>query len=166
MNVTIIYETAPDGFRAKQFSDQLAARLTDGHDPNLNLWNFWVLGIPEIRNISASMAATADVVIFSMSEMRTLDGQVKDWIKMWPCLDEYGRPFVVALHSETVSADAPIYAELCRAVKYKGLDFLSSTCRGAETFLCDEEFYKRASRETEEGPQRKRHYEPAGHAVK
>ena len=66
-SVTIVYESMEAGKRAERLSDQLVAEAAADGAFELNLWNFDVLGIPEIRNAAASAAAIADMVILSMS---------------------------------------------------------------------------------------------------
>ena len=59
-NLTIVYESVEEGKRAKRFCDQFIAEAAIERPFELNLWNFGVLGIPEIRNTAASTAAIAD----------------------------------------------------------------------------------------------------------
>lgn len=135
-NVTIIYETASDGMSAKRFSDQLATEVAGEYEliVNLNVWNFQVIGIPEIRNTSASTAALADVVIFAMSQTKALPRHVEDWIEMWSWLIDRGDPAVIMLVAGTVAPGAPVHAELKRAAMRKGLDFFRSRVGGASEY--------------------------------
>lgn len=122
LNVTIIYETAADGFRAKRLSDQLAMEVADDHDINLHVWNFQVLALPEIREIAAKTAATADVVILSVSGSESLPKHLVEWIALWPCFKDFKNPAVYTLYADSVHEKAPIRADLTRMGK--DLNFL------------------------------------------
>ena len=65
-NVVIIYEDSAAGKRAKHFYDRVIRTLVDQCDFGLDLWNFQVLGVPEIGKSAAKAAARADFVILSM----------------------------------------------------------------------------------------------------
>ena len=94
LNLTIIYESMEAGKRAKLFSDQLIAETALDGVPELNLWNFGVLGIPDVRNRSASAASIADVVILSLSGTTPLPPRTLEWIEMWTWLIDGRKPAV------------------------------------------------------------------------
>ena len=95
-NLTIIYESTEAGKRAKRCSDQFIVETALDCAFELNLWNFGVLGIPEVRNKSASTASIADMVILSMSGTVPLSAHALEWIEMWIWLIDGRRPAVVA----------------------------------------------------------------------
>jgi len=128
-NVTIIYESLPDGMRAKRFADQLAAKGAGNLELNLNIWNFLVLGISEIRNVAASAAATADVVIFSLSGAKEFPPQVREWMEMWSWLIDRMRPMVVAIFAAPAAGVVPIRACLRSVAMRKGLNFYAAVPR-------------------------------------
>jgi hypothetical protein len=127
-NVTIIYEAEADGIHAKLVSDQLACSLAGDRELNLNVWSFRVLGIPNIRNIAASAAAEADIVIFSMSGTTPLPPHTEEWIETWAWLINRSRPGVITLFANTGAWSDPIRDRLHRIAKRKDLDFVAAVC--------------------------------------
>ena len=126
-NVTIIYEAVRDGIRAKWFSDQLAAKAAGECELNLNIWNFRVLRIHEVRNIAASLAAAADVVIFSMSGEREFPPTVQEWIEMWSWLIDLSHPMVIAIFAIPAAGFVSVRNRLQSVAIRKGLNFLAAT---------------------------------------
>lgn len=125
LSVAIFYETAADGIRAKLFSDRVTARVTNGQRVamNANVWSFKVLAIPEILYLASIAAATADLVIFSFTDTKTLPQQLQDWITTWSSLVKGRHPFMVALLASPVGGAAPVHAELRRAATREGICF-------------------------------------------
>ena len=136
-NLTIIYESVEAGKRAKRFSDQFVAEAALERPLKLNLWNFRVLGIPEVRNTAASTAAVSDVVILSMSGTVPLPARTVEWIEMWIWLIDGRRPMVVALFAEPHRQGAAIRAYLRKSTVRKKLDFFP-ILPGAGTVLTRE----------------------------
>ena len=122
-SVTIIYESVEAGKRAKRLSDQLVVKAAANGAFELNLWNFGVLGIPEVRNAAASSAALADLVILSMGGAVPLPKQAVEWVKMWTWLIDGHKPAVVALFAAQHPECAAIGAYLRRSTVSKKLDF-------------------------------------------
>ena len=123
--VAVIYECMDTGKRAKRFSDQLAVELTANRGLDLNLWNFWVLGLREARNAAASTAATADLVIFSMDGRNPLPVRLEKWIEMWLWLIDGHKPAVAVLFAAPDAESAPVQTYLRRGAANKRLDFFS-----------------------------------------
>ena len=121
--LTIVYESMEEGKRAKRFSDQFMTETALDCTFELNLWNFGVLEIPEIRNMAASTGATADLVILSVSGAVPLPAQAVEWIEMWTWLIDGRRPAVVALFADHHCQSAAIRAYLRRNALSKKLDF-------------------------------------------
>ncbi len=122
-NLTIIYESAEAGKRAKRLGDQLIVRAGAQGAVQLDLWNFGVLGIPAVRNAAASAAAVADLVIFSMSGKVPLPEKTVEWVEMWTWLIDGRRPAVVALFAAQNSRCAAIQNYLRQSACSKNLDF-------------------------------------------
>jgi hypothetical protein len=122
-SVAIIYETVETGKRAKRLSDQLIAEAAAADAFELNLWNFDVLAITEVRNAAASAAAMADLVIFSLSGTSPLPKQAMEWIRMWIWLIDGHKPAVVALFAARRPECAAIGAYLRHTTVGKKLDF-------------------------------------------
>lgn len=131
-NLTIIYESTDAGKRAKLFSDRFIAETALDCTFELSLWNFGVLGIPEIRNTAANTAAMADVVILSMSGTVPLPAQAVEWIKMWTWLIDGHRPAVVALFAYHHREGTAIRTYLRRSIVSKKLDFFPVVPRARE----------------------------------
>ena len=131
-NLTIVYESIDAGKRAKCFCDQFIAEAAIDCPFELNLWNFGVLGIPEVRNMAASTAAIADMVILSMSGTVPLPAQTVEWIEMWTWLIDGRRPAVVALFADHHRHGAAIRAYLRRSTSSKKLDFFPIVPRVGE----------------------------------
>ena len=137
LNVTILYECLDTGKHAKRFTDRLAAELADVERAHraldLNLWSFGVLGLREVRNDSVGLAATADLVILSMSGKHPLPTQVEAWIEMWTWLIDGHKPAVVALFAAPDTRAGRTRTYLRRAAVSKGLKFFPHTiCAGAD----------------------------------
>jgi hypothetical protein len=96
-NVVIIYEDIAVGKRAKRFYDRVIRELVHECNFRLKLWNFQVLGIPEIRSSAVKAAAQADFVILSMYRKAQLSAQTRDWIERWLWLITDNKSALVAL---------------------------------------------------------------------
>ena len=131
LRVTILYECLDTGKHAKRFTDQLAVELADVEAADraldLNLWSFGVLGMRQVRNDSVGTAATADLVVLSMSGKNPLPAQVEEWIEMWTWLIDGHKPAVVALFAAPDTKAARTRAYLRRAALSKGLKFFPHT---------------------------------------
>ena len=132
ISVAIIYESVADGIRAKLFSDQVIARATDGPGGavNLNLWSFKVLGIPEILYLASIATATADLVIISVADTKTLPWQFQNWLTMWSGLVKGRQQFMLALFANPVDGNAPVRDELQKAATRAGIQFYTRTDHG------------------------------------
>jgi hypothetical protein len=124
-NMAIIYEAPQDGIHAKSFGDRLIAEVANEHALTLGVWSFQVLGIAQIRNIAASAAAIADVVILSMSGTKPLSPQIEEWLELWCWLIDQGHPAVFALFGTSNTEATHICADLQRTALRKGLDFFA-----------------------------------------
>ncbi len=123
LRVVIIYETLVDGISAKRFSEQVIAKVENGQnlDVNMNVWSLSMLGIPEILNLADVAAATADIVIISITDTKSLPRQLKDWIALWTSLGKGSHPFVAALFSNAVNGNASIHEEMRRVAMHAGV---------------------------------------------
>jgi hypothetical protein len=140
-SVTIIYESIDAGKRAKRLSDRVVAEAAAEDAFELNLWNFGVLGIPQVRNAAASAAAIADVVILSMSGTTPLPEQTVEWVEMWTWLIDGRRPAVVALFAAQNSRCVAIQTYLRRSACSKKLDFFPIMNVAAMDPQLDEEIF-------------------------
>jgi len=95
--VVVIYEDGPTGRRAKHFYDKLIHELEDECAFSLQLWNFQVLAIPELRESAVESAAQADFVILSLHGKAGLPVDIREWIETWSKLIVGKGPALIAL---------------------------------------------------------------------
>lgn len=96
-NTVIIYEDADAGRRARRFSDNLLRETRDACHFGRNLWSFDVLAITNIRNVAASAAQGADLVILSASGQYRLSPHVEQWLDLWIWLIDGNKPTLLSL---------------------------------------------------------------------
>ena len=123
VGVVIIYEAVADGVRAKRFSDQIIAKVDNGQDlaVDVNVWSLNMLRIPKISNLAGVAAATADVVIISVTDATRLPGPIKAWIAMWTSLGKGRHLFMVALFANPVSGNSSVREEMRRVAMREGV---------------------------------------------
>ena len=117
----IIYEDFTAGKCGERFYQNLRAAIGMDYAPPRNLCSFPALTIPKIRNIAASAAAAADIVIFALSGEKELPAKVKEWIEMWLGLIDGGHPALVPLLDRANAKSAAICAylrSLCSRATY------------------------------------------------
>ena len=119
----VICEDFAAGKRGKHFYETLAAAMDGDCISTHHLWSFPVLAIAEVRNIAASAAAAADIVIFALSGREELPAAVKEWIEMWAWLIEDTRPALVALFESPNGESGSIRGYLRSVTARKHLDF-------------------------------------------
>ena len=119
----VIYEDFAAGERGERFFGKLVAARDDDCVSRHNLWSFPALVIPEMRNIAASAAAAADIVILALSGKDELPAAVKEWIEMWIWLIEDTHPALVALFENPNGESGPIRRYLRLVTASKHLDF-------------------------------------------
>jgi hypothetical protein len=118
----LIYEDVAAGVRARWFCQKLVSTLDSRLEEQM--WNFDVLGIREIRNLAASTARKADVVIVSVSGNTELPDTIRDWLDMWLWILEEERPALIALFNSSASQEiASVSAYLQQLAKRNGIDF-------------------------------------------
>ncbi len=120
-NCVVIYENTTSGECGERFYQKLVEALGGDCIPNHNLWSFAALAIPEMRNLAASAASVADIVIFALSGDEKLPAKVKEWVDMWLWLIESGHPALVPLFDSASSESASIGSYLRSATASKRL---------------------------------------------
>ena len=124
-HVVLIYEDIAAGMHGENVYESLVAKI---HDESAHhLWSFDVLAIREIRNLAASTAATADLVILSMSGEKTLPAKVKEWIEMWVWLIDQTEPALATLFDTRNDQSSAISAYLRSVTERKHVRALSNT---------------------------------------
>jgi hypothetical protein len=82
-SVFIVYEDFATGKQAKRACDFLVANLTHEWQVTSQMWKFEVLSIPELRELAAKDAASANLILVSSRGDREVPDDVKAWIDMW-----------------------------------------------------------------------------------
>lgn len=121
----LICETRPTGERAEQLCELLRSKAGDAFCFIRNAWSFKRIAVPEIRNIAATAAACADVVILAASGKTVLPEKVKEWIEMWAWLVDCDKPAVVTLLDDATEHATSIRNYVRDAVATKNLSFFS-----------------------------------------
>ena len=114
--------------RARWFCQRLAGALNCALEERM--WNFHVLAIREIRNISASAARKADLVVVSVSGHTELPGTIRVWLEMWLMLLRKRRPALVGLSSSRQKS-ALVSACLSSISERGGIDFFPHELRAS-----------------------------------
>lgn len=120
--IMMIYEDLDSGKCARHCAEKVLNALNGDCRFYQNLWSFDALAIPEVRDIAASAAAAADIVILSMSGERALSAEIKDWIEMWVWLVDRTHPAVVALFKHPHCESRNILAYLHHVTARKQLN--------------------------------------------
>ena len=124
--VVVIYEDGFTGKRAKHFYDKLTHELEDECAFSLQLWNFQVLAIPEVRELAAESAAQADFVILSLHGKAGLPVEIREWIETWSKLIIGKGPALIALVDKSTTrggTNASALAYLKSVAKRTEVDF-------------------------------------------
>jgi len=82
-SVVSVFEDFNTGKRARRAYEFLAANLTHEWQLISQMWKSELLAIPELREMAAKDAATANLIIVSCRGDRELPAHVKGWIEMW-----------------------------------------------------------------------------------
>ena len=154
LSVTILYECLDTGKQAKRLTDQLADEEAANRALELSLWSFRVLGMQKFRNDSVGTAASADLVILSMSGKHPLPAQVEEWVEMWTWFiggHQQDRPAMVALFAAPDTQAARTRAYLRRAAVSKRLKFFPHTICAVDNTARDENLSLDGGRKAE-GP--------------
>jgi hypothetical protein len=129
-HVVILYQNSAAGRRAKHFYDKLVRAFDGACDFSLELWNFKLIAIPEIRESTAQAAAHADLVILSLYANSGLPAELKVWIEGWPRLIIHRDPARVALVAKSklrCGATASILSYLRSVADRYGVSFFAHT---------------------------------------
>ena len=82
-SVVIAFEDFETGRQAKRAYDFLVANLSHEWQVTSQMWKFELLSIPELREMAASDATSAKLIIISSRGDRELPANVKEWIELW-----------------------------------------------------------------------------------
>lgn len=81
--VALIYEDAEAGTQARRFYEKLERHFEHEFAFSQHMWNFAVLGLEEVREEAAGLAAKADLVVLSLCGDAELPEEIKAWIEGW-----------------------------------------------------------------------------------
>ncbi len=152
----VIYEDFAAGKRGKRFYETLVAAMDGDCTPTHDLWSFPVLAIAEMRNIAASAAAAADIVILALSGRDELPAAVKEWVEMWAWLIEDTHPALLALFESPNGESGSIRGYLRSVTASKRLDFFPdsaapASCAGSTRTTRETPFTREAWQDEELG---------------
>ncbi|MEA3213092.1 MAG: hypothetical protein QOE70_6149 [Chthoniobacter sp.] len=133
----VVYEDPAAGERGERFRQKLVAAMQGDCVSTPNLWSFSVLAIPEMRNLAASAAAVADIVIVALSEKPSLPAKVKEWMEMWLWLIDDARPAMAVLFAYPNEECGPIRSYLRSLTASKQLDFFPDSTLLPSPFAAD-----------------------------
>lgn len=131
-NVVIAYDDLEAGKQAKKTYDFLVQNLCNECRISNQMWKFEVMGIPKLREMAASDAIAADIVIISCGQAGRLPDDVKAWFEQWMG----AKPNVIALvflYEEKDGCETPIEPTqnyLAEAARQAHLEFFSQPYRG------------------------------------
>ncbi len=81
--VVIAYEDFSAGLQAQRAFDFLVASLTRQWEVRQQMWKFELLRIPELREMAASDATMADLIIVACHGGHELPPELKAWVETW-----------------------------------------------------------------------------------
>jgi len=79
-NMVVIYQDIETGKHAKRFYDQFTREFGGECDLKLELWNFQLIGTPEM----AQSAVQADLIVLSLDGRAELPAEIREWFDKWP----------------------------------------------------------------------------------
>lgn len=82
-NVVTVYEDFETGQNARKTYDFLAEHLGNEFRLNNQMWKFDVLAMPKLKEMAASDAAAADIILVAMRGTNDLPTEVREWMKLW-----------------------------------------------------------------------------------
>lgn len=104
LNVVIAFEDVAAGKHAQRFYEYLTQRLGADFEFTRYQWNFSLLKDPNVREVAARDAVTADIVIIATHGDADLPEHFRSWIKMW--VGRNANPMaLVALFDRRVECD-------------------------------------------------------------
>jgi hypothetical protein len=134
LNAVMAYEETSTPERAKEAWSHLVCTLKGRYGPELPLWKFDVLRTPELRDVAATDAARADMILIATRGGGELPAEVKTWIEVWIAQKREAQDEQSTL---AVLFDAPPdkvgafalaqFAYLQRVARRGSMDFLVST---------------------------------------
>jgi hypothetical protein len=131
----VVYEDLKAGQRAIKMCNHLNGQGLDGNF-RLSLWNFAIFRLPELRELAASDAAEAALILISTHGKQQLPAHVKAWFGLWLSQRFSREGTLVALLDESESGDAQtpqISAYLEDVARGSGMDFFCHRLGSSDT---------------------------------
>jgi len=128
----LAYEDYLTGTRAKVGLDKVTQGLGNQFAFYTSSWKFSVLDVADLREIAASEAAEADILVIAAYEGRDLPQSVHAWIDSWTLRrNEGGCLLAVLMNEEGPLQPVSLVCEHLRVVAAKaGMDFLTQKIKG------------------------------------
>jgi hypothetical protein len=133
VKIVIASEDAAGGVRAREVSERLAAELLPGTDIASEIWRFNFLRHADVRQVAATTAADADLVVLAARGDEELPEHVKQWIEDWVLLQRNTPAVLVALLDHDMELPGTLSllcAYLRHAAGRAGMDFYLKTGAG------------------------------------
>lgn len=124
-NVVIAYEDFETGQHARKTYDFLVEHLGEEFCLHNQMWKFDVLAMPKLREMAASDAAAADIVMVAVRGSNELPAEVKEWMELW--LSQGTRAIaVVALFEDSGQSIANLVQDyLAEVARRANVEFFS-----------------------------------------
>jgi|GEM_PF-1862030 len=131
-SVVIACEDSSTAAPACEVLELIERRLTDEGRLFYQWWNFEVLTVDSLRELAATEAATADIIIIGLHEGRGLPPEVSEWMKRWLGLRKDRPGALVALLDpdlKTTAASEQILAHLRQAAAFGHMEFFATRAK-------------------------------------
>lgn len=129
LQVMILYEDVRTGARANSLLDRISQRTGVRNGFARNLWVASILQKPLLREQAAVEAASADIVLLSVSGTRDFIAPLQDWLMRWQDHKE-GRPYAFGVLLDPDEKDPGVSHRILASVKATasatGVDFFCS----------------------------------------
>ncbi len=123
-NVVIAYEDFETGKHAKKTYDFLVEHLGQDCQFSNQMWKFDILSIPKLREMAASDAAQADIIIVSCHGASELPRHVVEWLDSWTSAKGNALALVALFDSEPQVTRA-IRVRLAQVAHRAGIEFFA-----------------------------------------
>ncbi len=119
------FEDSVTGTRVKEFCQQLSRRVGKQCQILEHVWLLNTLRFPELQEIAAEEAATADLVIICFHEGEGLPDEVRSWIDLWVQQKGTHKAVLLALlDAAREGSPGPIQAYLQEVARKGDMEFL------------------------------------------
>lgn len=125
LNVVLAYDEIAGGIRAKECFDDLTRLHGELFKFNCQLWNFEVMGKPELFEAKAQEAAKAEMMVIATRRSEAISGEARMWIENWVRSKKAGpNAILVLLSGKAADAGSAPGTSLRKMVERWGVTFL------------------------------------------